>query len=126
MNFRQSCAVLAAAAVCISAMQSCVDNKLPAPGGLGCSDKVVSYADDVWPIIDTSCANIGNGGCHDGGNGPDRDWTVFSNVQSHAAQIKNRITRTPGTAGYMPQIGSLSDEEIKLISCWVDQGAQNN
>jgi hypothetical protein len=114
-----------AVATCISITQSCVDNKLPAPSGFGCSDEV-SYTNDVWPIIDTSCANVGNGGCHDGSNGPDRDWTVFSNVQSHAAQIKNRISRTPGTAGYMPQIGSLDDEEIRLISCWVDQGAQNN
>ena len=126
MNLLQSCAMLAAAVAFISAMQSCVENKLPAPAGLGCSDQVVSYADQVWPIIDTSCAIVGNGGCHDGGNGPSRDWTVFANVQSHAVQIKDRITRTPGTSGYMPQIGSLTDDEIRLISCWVDQGAQDN
>jgi hypothetical protein len=126
MNFRESCVMLAGALTCILTMQSCVNNTLPPPAGLGCSDEVVSYANDVWPIIDTSCANVGNGGCHNGGTGPDSDWREFSKVQSHAAEIKNRITRTPGTAGYMPQIGSLDDEEIRLISCWVDQGAQNN
>lgn len=105
---------------------SCVDHKLPAPDGLGCSSGEVSYAEDVLPIIMSTCAITGNGGCHNGGNGPSRDWREFANVQAKASQIKNRITRTPGSSGYMPLIGSLSDAQIQLISCWVDQGAQNN
>jgi len=110
---------------CVFIAQSCVDHKSPEPANVTCPEPV-SYAVHVKPIIDTSCAIVGDGGCHNGGNGPSRDWRSFSNVQSHAAEIKNRITRSPGSAGYMPKIGSLSDEQIRLISCWVDQGAQNN
>lgn len=124
-NLRNTCVVLVMACAWLLIAQSCVDHKLPAPEGFGCSEQV-SYASDVLPIINTKCAIVGDGGCHNGGNGPSRDWRVFSNVQSHAAEIKSRITRTPGTAGHMPKNGSLSDEQISQISCWVDQGAQNN
>lgn len=123
---RHSFAILVSACILVFNAQSCVDHKLPTPDGFGCSGVVVSYEHDVWPIIETNCAIVGDGGCHNGGNGASRDWRVFANVQSHAGQIKDRITRTPGTAGYMPKIGSLSDEQIRLISCWVDQGAQDN
>ncbi len=126
MNLRHTCAMLVSACAWVLVAQSCVDHKLPTPDGLTCSGEVVCYAQQVSPIIATNCAIVGDGGCHNGGNGPDRDWRQFSNVQSHASEIKSRITRTPGTSGYMPQIGSLTSEEIKLISCWVDQGAQNN
>jgi len=126
MNYlRYSWVVLVSICAWLLTMQSCVDHKLPTPDGLGCSS-VVSYADEVLPIINTSCAIVGDGGCHNGANGSVRDWRSFVNVQSHAAEIKNRITRTPGTAGFMPRIGSLSDEQIRVISCWVDQGAPNN
>ena len=126
LNLRQSCAMLALACAWVLTAQSCVDHKLPEPAGFGCSGTAVSYAADVTPIITTKCAIVGDGGCHNGGNGANLDWRVFSNVQSHASSIKDRITRSPGTSGHMPKIGSLSDDQIKLISCWVDQGAQNN
>lgn len=106
-------------------IQSCADHKLPAPEGSNCSSEV-SYANDVLPIINSSCAIVGNGGCHNGGNGESRDWRVFARVQSHATQIKDRVMRTPGTAGHMPPNGSLTSDQVRLISCWVDQGAQNN
>lgn len=106
-------------------VQSCVDHKLPAPEGINCTTQV-SYATDVLPIINSSCAIVGDGGCHNGGNGDSRDWRVFARVQSHALQIKDRVMRTPGTPGHMPPNGSLSSDQVRLISCWVDQGAQNN
>lgn len=104
---------------------SCVEHKAPSPADVACASPV-SYAGQVKPIIDTNCAIVGDGGCHNGGNGSSRDWREFSNVQAHASEIKNRIRRSPGSAGYMPKIGSLTEEQISLISCWVDQGAQNN
>ena len=106
---------------------SCVDHKAPPeePVDPGCPE-AVSYASQVKPIIDTHCAIVGDGGCHNGGNGETRDWRNFTNVQNHASEIKRRIHLTPGSAGFMPKIGSITDEQIRLISCWVDQGAQNN
>jgi hypothetical protein len=124
--FRQRFAVPASIILFVIIIQACADHKLPTPDGFGCSSKVVSYAVDVTPIINSSCAIVGDGGCHNGGNGANLDWRVFSNVQQHATQMKDRITRTPGTSGHMPQIGSITDAQIQVISCWVDQGAQNN
>ncbi|MEJ1240189.1 hypothetical protein WBG78_18760 [Chryseolinea sp. T2] len=106
---------------------SCVDHKAPPenPVDATCPEPV-SYADQVKPILDTHCAIVGDGGCHNGGNGASRDWRNFNIVQSHAQEIKTRIHLTPGSSGFMPKIGSISDEQIRLISCWVDQGAKNN
>ena len=96
--------------------------------GTGCSvTKTVivssgtSWERDIKPIIDSNCAVSG---CHNGDNTAIPNWTVFTNVQSRASDIK---TRTGNRS--MPRAGSgltLTDAEIELIACWVDDGAQNN
>lgn len=78
----------------------------------------VSFASQIKPIIDTKCAIPG---CHNGDNGANRNWTVFANVKENAANIK---TRTGNRS--MPQTGSLTQEQIDIIACWVDDGALNN
>jgi hypothetical protein len=107
--------------------QSCVEHTLPAPDQFSCASfEQVSFEADIMPIIDAKCAIVGDGGCHNGGNGPSRDWRQFSNVQANATSIKDRVTRPPGTNGHMPAIGSLTDEHLRLLVCWVEQGAQDN
>ena len=79
-----------------------------------------SYLNEVSPIISANCAVSG---CHDGQSGPP-DWTNFDNVQNNADNIQARTTnRTmpPGGSGF-----ELTDEQIELISCWVEDGAPNN
>ncbi|MFZ1806441.1 MAG: hypothetical protein WAU36_04435 [Cyclobacteriaceae bacterium] len=78
----------------------------------------VSFSAQIKPIINTKCALSG---CHNGDNGASRNWTVFSNVKSNAANIK---TRTGNRS--MPQTGSLTQDQIDLIACWVDDGAKDN
>jgi hypothetical protein len=81
----------------------------------------VSYSSQVNNIIETNCA-ISN--CHNGDNGANRNWTVFSNVQSNANNIKSRTS-----SGNMPPANSgksLTQQEKDLIACWVDDGALNN
>lgn len=78
----------------------------------------VSFDAQIKPIINTKCALSG---CHNGDNGANRNWTVFSNVKANAANIKTLTgNRT------MPQTGSLTQDQIDLIACWVDDGAQDN
>lgn len=81
-------------------------------------DTGTSYANDIKPIIDTNCAIPG---CHNGDNGESRNWTVFANVQNNAAHIKLRTGNKT-----MPLTGSLTQDQIDLIACWVDDGAKNN
>lgn len=107
--------------------QSCADHNLPPVNQYSCSTfKEVSFDIDIQPIINSNCAIVGDGGCHNGGNGPSLDWRVFNNFQSHASAVKDRVTRPVGTSGHMPKVGSITDEQIKLLVCWVEQGAQDN
>ena len=76
----------------------------------------ISYSASVDTIIETNCVVSG---CHNGSQFP--DFRNFNNIQANAAQIKTLTgNRT------MPENGSLTQAEIDLIACWVDDGASNN
>ena len=76
----------------------------------------ISFQASIRPIIERSCAIPA---CHDGtGN---ISYLVFENIKKNPADIKNR-TQTRN----MPKTGTLTDAEIELIACWVDDGAPNN
>ncbi|MEQ9467224.1 MAG: SprB repeat-containing protein [Ekhidna sp.] len=101
--------------------------------GTGCSATIsvsisadVSLVGDIMPILQANClqTSSGGGGCHNGDNGASRNWTNKNNVLAKASEIKSRTQ-----SGSMPQAGSgqsLTDEEIDLIACWVDDGAKDN
>lgn len=95
---------------------SCVSRDLPGPN---CENFIVSFKNDIKPIIETSCL-INNSDCH-GMNPSIPNWALFSEVQSHASEIKIRTSDRS-----MPKIGSLTQPEIDLIMCWVDNGAMDN
>jgi hypothetical protein len=76
----------------------------------------ISYASKIAPIISSNCAI---NGCHNGSQFP--DFRQFANVQGNAAQIK-----TLTGSRVMPAEGSLTQAEIDMIACWVDDGAAAN
>ncbi len=76
----------------------------------------VSFVQSVSPIISTNCAISG---CHGGTQFP--DFRVFENIQNNASEIRIRTQNR-----IMPLTGSLTQNEIDLIACWVDDGALNN
>ncbi len=76
----------------------------------------VSFATSISPIIQNKCAISG---CHAGTQFP--DFRVFKNIHDNAAKIKTLTGN-----GTMPQEGSLTQDEINLIACWVDDGALQN
>jgi hypothetical protein len=41
-------------------------------------------------------------------------------------QVEDRVQRPVTAEGHMPKIGTLTDEQIKLLVCWVRQGAKDN
>jgi hypothetical protein len=79
----------------------------------------VSFVNDIKPLIEMNCL-INNSECH-GMNPSIPNWAIFSEVQAKADLIK---TRTRNRS--MPAIGSLTQAEIDLITCWVNDGAPNN
>jgi hypothetical protein len=112
----------------IGVVYGCADNDIPEIV-VSCNGvAVISYDDDVRPIIESKCAIVGDGGCHNGGNGPDLNWTVFENLQERALNnvLQDRITRPSGAEGRMPKIGELTQTELQTLYCWAEQGAPNN
>jgi uncharacterized membrane protein len=75
----------------------------------------ISFSATIRPIIDNNCIQCHNGTVHP------FDFRIFAIVQNNAPRIKE-LTQ----ARIMPKEGSLTSEEIALIGCWVDNGAQNN
>lgn len=106
---------------------SCVNHNLESPETKVSCDgfKSVSFNDDVMPIITSNCA-IGTGTCHNGGNGAELDWRIFQNFQDHASEVRRRVTLPSSDPDKMPRIGQLTYDQIQLIVCWVEQGANNN
>ncbi|WP_421876814.1 SprB repeat-containing protein [Marinoscillum sp.] len=76
----------------------------------------ISYEASVKEIIENSCAISG---CHNGSVSP--NFTSFSTIQNSADRIK---TRTGNKS--MPKGSTLSQSQIDLIACWVEDGAKNN
>jgi hypothetical protein len=76
----------------------------------------VSWKDDVLPIVKTSCAL---NGCHDGLVRP--DLSRYDKAKFYAEKMKE-FTQD----GSMPFEGSITQEQIDLIACWVDDGAPDN
>lgn len=79
-------------------------------------DTGTSWANDIKPIIESSCALSG---CHNGGT--QLDLRVYENAKDNADKIREYTQ-----SGYMPFEGSITQEEIDLIACWVDDGAVEN
>lgn len=81
-------------------------------------DTGTSFSAEVNPIIAQHCAVAG---CHTGGGLP--SFTTYAGVASQANSIKSRTA-----SGSMPPAGKpdLTPQQIKIIGCWVDDGAKNN
>ncbi|MDA1122483.1 MAG: SprB repeat-containing protein [Bacteroidetes bacterium] len=77
----------------------------------------VSFNDQISEIITNKCTITG---CHNGTVGLP-DFRVFTNIKSNASQIQIRTT-----SRNMPQTGELTDDQIDLIACWVEDGALEN
>jgi len=85
-----------------------------------CGDVAISLEDDIQPIVTTNCAISG---CHISGGQPP-DLSSRQQIANRATRIK---VRTQNGSMPPPSSGlSLSNQEIKQISCWVDAGANQN
>ena len=76
----------------------------------------VSWEQEILPIVKSSCALSG---CHDGLLRP--DLSVYEKAHFYAKLMK-QYTQDRS----MPFEGSIPQEQIDLIACWVDDGALEN
>ena len=77
----------------------------------------VSYINQIRPILDANCQLSP---CH-GTNGNIPTYATYNDVKAKADRIKIRTGDKT-----MPPNSPLSDDNIKLIADWVDQGAPEN
>ena len=91
-----------------------------ASASVDCSGTAKSYATDVNPIIQASCAT--NSGCHGSGshNGPG-ELLTYTQVFNARSTIRAAVL-----SGAMPQNGNLTLTQKTAIICWIDNGATNN
>jgi len=85
-----------------------------------CTGITPSFAADVSPIIQSSCA--ANSGCHGTGssNGP---GPLLNYDQISKAKVAIRSAVHTGT---MPLVGKLSTTQKNTIICWIDNGSAAN
>lgn len=86
---------------------------------INCSNIVVSYANDIAPLLTTEC---NTSGCHRD-NFSAGDFTTYSGIK---AKANNGSLRSEIINKSMPINGSLSDTEIQKIVCWIESGALEN
>lgn len=83
-----------------------------------CATVPARFANDVFPLIQNKCATV----CHNvyttNAGGP---FTNYAQIKNKADLIKFMVETRQ-----MPQVGTLTDAEIKVITCWVNAGAENN
>ncbi len=87
-----------------------------------CDNFTPRFSADVQPIINQTCAIAG---CHVSGFGSG-DFTTFNGIKNRAGSIKTQVVAKsmppPNSSG--PK--SLTDDQIRTIRCWIDNGAENN
>lgn len=87
---------------------------------VNCNGVPASFAADVNPIVQSTCAT--DASCHGSGSpngpGPLLTYTQISNAR---IAIKTAVGN-----GSMPKTGSLTTAQKNSIICWVDGGGLNN
>ena len=87
---------------------------------LNCNDfGTLSYKSNIAPIIIATCATSG---CHTSGFSAG-DFTTHAGVLT---KVNNGSMRKRTLDGTMPPNSNISDTEIRMIVCWIDNGAPNN
>ncbi len=76
-----------------------------------------SWENDVKPILEKNCAITG---CHNGVS-RSNNFSDYTSAKSHAKSIKSKTQDRS-----MPFDGALTQSQIDLIACWVDDGAHMN
>jgi len=76
-----------------------------------------SWSNDIKPIFEKNCAISG---CHNGVS-RSNNFREYASAKSFAKTIKSKTKDRS-----MPFDGSLTQDQIDLIACWVDDGALQN
>jgi len=103
-------------------LSSCTKDKLKEQEG-NCNGDV-AYSNHIKQIIDSSCAYSG---CHDGGGGAPGNYTTYEKLEFFLDDLF--INRTIDVRDMPPNYAvgpkSLSQEDIDLLLCWIENDFKN-
>ena len=103
----------------VTSLSSCltnVDEEEAVDPGTPDPCATITFALNVKPIIDNNCIQ-----CHSTNGGQSPNLETYNAVSANSARVKSEVVSKD-----MPLGGSLTNDEIQAISCWVDAGALNN
>ena len=95
------------------------------PDGVDCTNINASYSNDIEPIISNSCALSG---CHVAGFSRG-DFTTYEGLKAKVddGSVKTRAIdqmNMPPANSSGPT--SLNDNQLELLTCWIEAGAPDN
>lgn len=93
-----------------------------ASSGSSDCDKI-TYAKEIQPIIQNSCATVG---CHVPNGSAPGDYTSFETVKADADNGLLKQRMIDGKQGFMPPSGKLDVNTLDKVNCWLNSGAPNN
>jgi hypothetical protein len=107
------------------------NNPPPISDGSTCSKDTVYYANDIQPLLNSSC---GMSGCHDAASHKEGiNITSYANVaklvkpgNANNSTLYAVITTTGENKMPPDPYPSLSADQIAKIKTWINQGAKNN
>ena len=107
-------------------LQSCYYDNVEElyPNAPACDTTNVSYANDVWPVINSNCTSCHSGGAPAGSVSLEDydDIVVAANNGSLLGTIKHEDGWSPMPKGG----GKLNDCDIAKIEKWVNDGTPDN
>ncbi len=126
--------VIATGLLVIGLEYACKTDKLDEPKpDPDCVNYDATYEGEIKAIIDFNCAHSG---CHLSGGGAPGDFRTYNGMSNYMndAGIRESVVllRNDPEQGMPPNWNTndgpkdLSDEEFKIIECWINAGYQKN
>lgn len=86
-----------------------------------CDTSAISFAGDIFPIIQGNCATVG---CHVAGGSAPGIFSNYAGVMDKVnnSSFENRVLIQRD----MPPNGALTDCQINLIQAWLNAGTPDN
>ena len=113
-----SCFVLLTAVII-----SCEKDQDDALASFDCSDTSPTYNNDIAPLLNSLCATSN---CHSSSaqsGGIDLSNFMAAQSESFNARFLGAINHLSSYEPMPKDGGKLDDEDIKLLTCWVDNGS---
>jgi hypothetical protein len=86
-------------------------------------DETISFTTQVKPLIDQNC---NTSGCHNASAAGGYVLLNHAQISDNASRILNSIQHKSGFSPMPQGAPKFSDEQIRIVACWIEQGKPNN